>query len=146
MEDNYKDPKNKDDVIIRLKNCPTLKEITELVKEVFPSWIIYFLNNYSTDYEHIEINWENLMKKNNMKKGQILIVNYFSDDSDHELLKMFTEIYTIMGFIVRTKDELSKCTVCECALPTEKIFNRIKEESKDIKLRIDKWSPKCSRC
>ena len=146
MEDNkYRDPKNKDDIIVRLKNCPTLKEITELVNEVFPAWIIYFLDNYSPDYEHIQINWEFVMKKNNMKRGQILIVDYFIDDSDHELLKIFTEIYTILGFMVRTKEELKKCDVCNSALPTEKTFNKIKE-SNDVKLRFDVWSPKCSTC
>jgi hypothetical protein len=39
----YEDPKNTEDIIENIKNCPTIKEINDLVELTFPKWILYYL-------------------------------------------------------------------------------------------------------
>ena len=45
----------------------TLKEVEELVREIFATWIIKFLNRYSFDYPHLQYNWENMTQQFNIK-------------------------------------------------------------------------------
>lgn len=148
MEDlKYKDPKNKNEIITKIINSKTFKEIEELIRDVFPDWIICFISRYSYDYKNLENNWEEILKNSNVSKKSILMVDYMNKnekDSDYELINTFASIYITSGFAVRTKYEITYCNVCNAAIPTENIFNKMKE--KNIPLLIDKWSPKCSTC
>ena len=46
------------------------------------------------------------------------------------------------GFIVRSRNELMACTECKkCAIPTEHMFNRMKEL--DL-IKLEEWQPHCS--
>jgi hypothetical protein len=145
MENIYKDPENIDEIIEKIKECPTLKEVELLIKELYPTWILYYLVGYSKDYPHLQSNWENIVSQHNIKKGRILIVDYYNkEDKNTQLLKIFCELYTMSGFIVRTKDELTFCKVCNLAIPCYETFKKMKD-IKDLKI-IDDWSDVCSSC
>lgn len=146
MENCYKDPKNIDEIIEKIKNCPTLKDIEILIKEIYPTWILYYLKGYSTDYPHLQNNWENVTTEHNIKKGHILIVDYLNleEETENKLLTIFFEIYTMSGFIIRTKDELICCKVCNLAIPSYKIYKKMKD-IKELNI-IDEWSDVCTSC
>ena len=145
MADKYKDPDNLDEIITKIKTLNTLQEISELVHQIYPGWILYFLKCYSLDYPHLQNNWENLSRKNKVKPAQIMIVDYFMYDEDHKLLNIIAEIYTLSGFMVRSKEDIIPCEKCDRAIPTIERFTQIKE-SGNIKLSVQDWSPKCSTC
>jgi hypothetical protein len=73
-----------------------------------------------------------------------MIVDYLNTGDDYSLIKIFSEIYTISGFIVRSKDELFPCSVCNKAIPNRETFNKIKEL--DIYLPISDWDNTCFYC
>ena len=145
MENIYKDPENKEEILEKIRNCATLKDIEELIKEVYPTWILYYISAFSHDYPHLQSNWEYATKQNNIKKGQILIVDYFNqDDENIDLIKIFCEIFTMSGFMVRTKDELTPCKVCNLGIPSLDIYNKMKEVP-TLKI-LDEWSDTCTTC
>jgi len=145
MADKYKDPDNLDEIITKIKSLNSLQEICELVYQIYPEWILYFLKCYSQDYPHLQNNWESLASKNKVRPSQIMIVDYFTYDESHKLLNIIAEIYTLSGFMVRSKEDIIPCEKCDRAIPTLERFTQIKE-SGNIKLSVKEWSPKCSTC
>jgi hypothetical protein len=143
-EDLYKDPENRDEILDKIKDCETLKDINELIKEVYPTWIVNFIDNYSTDYPHLQANWKYVVREMNIKKGQILLIDDYKSDDDHKLIQIFFDIYTSLGFIVRKKDELIPCNICHRAIPNETLFKKMKDAK--LNLKIDTWSSTCSTC
>ena len=143
---DYSDPENKDEIIEKIRYCKTLKDIETLIIETFPNWIIKFSNKYSNDYPHLQSNWENISKEFKIKNCQIIIVDKVIKENDekHTLLIIFAELFTRSGFIVRDKDELIVCEVCNAAIPCEETYNMMKE--KGIELPINEWNPYCSEC
>ena len=102
-----------------------------------------FLNRFSKDYPHMENNWNSLITKHNMRKSQIIIVNYLIDDNYHRLINIFAELFTRSGFVIRTKDELFPCELCNSAIPSLVVYNKMKEQNLNIP---ENWSKKCSTC
>ena len=140
---SYTDPKNVEEVIENIKNCPTIKDINNLLENTFPGWILYYLVKYSDDYPHLESNWNSVIEKYNIKKGKIMIVDEIISDENHTLINLFCNIYTQVGFIVRSKNELIPCKVCDKAIPSEESYNKMK------KLNIivpDEWQVICKNC
>ena len=98
---------------------------------------------YSDDYPHLESNWNSVIEKYNIKKGKIMIVDEIISDENHTLINLFCNIYTQVGFIVRSKNELIPCKVCDKAIPSEESYNKMK------KLNIivpDEWQVICKNC
>ena len=144
MSDTYKDPENLEAIINDIQNLNSLKDVNDFINTIYPGWILFFLHKYSHDYPHLQSNWEFSSKKNNTKPAKIMIVDYFQYDNQHELINIFAEIYTLNGFVVRSKDDITPCNKCDCAIPSIDRFNQMKESN--VKLNIDKWSNKCSKC
>jgi hypothetical protein len=143
----YKDPENTDEIVKKIFDSPTLKEIEEIINEIFPGWIVCFVGRYSTDYKHLENNWSEILKNSSVSKKMIMMVDFMNEnenDENYRLINMFASIYIMSGFAVRTKYEITSCSVCNAALPTESVFNKIKE--KNLPLSIEKWDSKCSTC
>ena len=62
-------------------------------------------------------------------------------ENDEQL--SFAELLTHAGFIVRTKAELIPCSVCRSAIPSETIYNKMKEHNMKFNFQ---WSNKCRNC
>lgn len=144
---NYKDPKNLPEIMERLKTLPTLKEVKELIDEIYPTWLITLLPQYSSDYESLQTNWINVANMANVPTTQIVIVDDMIFDDNHTLIRTFAEILTRSGFSVRRKEEFIPCQVCRNAIPTQEmyeVYSKIQEQH-SITLP-DTWSPKCRGC
>ena len=145
MTDNYQDPENIDEIIEELKRSKTIENVVDLINRVYPTLILYYLRKYSEDYPHLQSNWENYCNEQKVRPAHIMIVNEFLVDETHKLIGVFAELFTICGFMVRTPKDIYPCDNCDCALPTLQKFIKMKN-SKTIKLSIDLWSSKCSKC
>ena len=143
---DYVDPENVDEILEKIKSCATIKEIDNLIKETFFNWIVEFLDRYSYDYPHLQTNWEIITKQFNIKHAKIMIVDKTVNDNDekYSLIRVFSEIFTQSGFIVRSKDELFSCKICGGAIPNEETYNKIKETG--LSLIPEKWDTKCIDC
>lgn len=141
--DKFIDPKNISDILEEIKNAPSMKDIYEIIEKVYPGWILMFLVKYSDDYNHIQRNWEYACKENKLNKGQIMIVDTLEFDDDHKLIQIFCEIYAKSGFMVRGKDELYPCEICDCAIPCEESYNIMKQKGLNVP---EKWSNRCIKC
>ena len=144
MEIKYKDPDNYDLIFKKITESKTIEEIYNLIKSIYPEWIMFFLKSYSLDYPHLQRNWEIATEKNNIKTADIMIVEYLKPDENHKLIGIFSEILTATGFIVRSIEELFPCSICDRAIPCENTFNLMKE--KGVDLPIEKWDKICSGC
>jgi hypothetical protein len=142
-EEKFKDPENIEEVKNSLKNCPTLKEVIDLIEKTFPGWIITFLDKYSNDYPHLETNWDIITKETNIHKAKILIVDKIEEHDNYELIQIFVQLFNKVGFIVREKTEIFPCRVCKSAIPHKASYDKMKE----LKINVtDEWSEKCSEC
>lgn len=139
----YSDPDNTPEVLARLSVLPTIKEVKDLVDEVFPNWIVTAIDSYSNDYPHLETNWKVMATMAGTKPAQILIVEEIFFDDSHTLIRTFAELLTRAGFMVRRKSEFFPCSVCRNALPSQELYNKMKEKSAPI---TTEWKEKCSTC
>ena len=145
MTDNYQDPENVDEIIEELKRSKNIESVVDLIKRVYPTWILYYLRKYSEDYPQLQSNWEFNSTKQKVRPAHIMIVEEFLRDDKHKLIGVFAELFTICGFIVRSPKDIYPCDNCDCALPSPERFSQMKN-SGTIKLNILEWSPKCSKC
>ena len=144
MSNKFIDPENIKDIEEKIKNCPTIKDINDLVNITFPTWIVGFIDKYSDDYSHLNTNWELLSKKNiNINPTQIIIVDNILYDDNHKLIQIFIDLYTMVGFLVRTKNDVFICKICNKAIPNLEMYKRMKEMNINVP---EKWSNKCSKC
>lgn len=139
---NYQDPENIDEIMERLKTLPTLKEVKELIEEIFPNWMVAFIPRYSYDYEFFQKNWFKICQIGNISPTEILIIDDMIFDENHYLIRTFAELLSRSGFSVRRKQEFFPCYKCGLALPTKDLYNMIEERS----VVPDVWSSKCKNC
>ena len=145
MTELYKDPKNLDEIVDKIKTLPNIKSIIDLLHEIYPNWILYYLKRYSTDYPHLQANWEYSCKEKKVRPAQIIVVDFFKYTDEHKLLNIFSEIFTLSGFIVRSKDDIIPCEKCNCAIPTLSRYEQMKTYE-NLALDVTEWSSKCSTC
>jgi len=144
---SYKDPENVLEIMERLKTLPTLKEVKELIDEVFPTWFISVLPRYSKDYEGFQINWVNVSNMANVRTAQIVIVDDMVFDESHNLIRTFAELLTRSGFSVRRKEEFIPCEKCGNALPTREMYEVYKKVQEESRIELpENWSNKCKNC
>ena len=142
-EDIFVDPLNVTEIIKDIKKCPLIKDIYKLQLEIYPKWILLYLDKYSDDYPHLQNNWENITKEYNISKCQMVIVDKLINDDKHTLINIFAEIYTRAGFIIRTKDEIIPCEKCFSAIPNIETYETMKCDGLPVP---EYWLRVCQGC
>jgi hypothetical protein len=122
-----------------INQLATMKDVFDLIEKKYPHWIVEMVDNYSIDYPHLQNNWQTLTNHSKTKMQKIIIVECF----DNEEQLSFAELLTQAGFIVRTKVELIPCSVCRCAIPSQSIYNKMRQHN----IQFDfEWNNKCRNC
>ena len=130
-------------VLEELKGLDDHSKIHELILKTFPTWLVHVTSTYSEDYPHLDKNWRFICEKTGVSKQQIVIVDDIVKDDDHLLINIFCERMAREGYIVRRKREFIGCQVCGAAIPSESVFNHMKDNSLPTP---DVWSNKCLSC
>ena len=143
VQDKYKNPSNHEEILKKLLEVKTYGEVYEIIKETFPDWIIGHTKKYSTDYPHLQKNWEFLCKKFNTTPKEILIVDYVNEGPEFKVLNTFCELMTVAGYCIRRKEEFIGCHKCDSAIPVLELWKDLKERG----LQVPKnWSKLCVSC
>ena len=50
-----------------------------------------------------------------------------SDKEDHKLIRIFADLFTTSGSVLRTINDLLPCSQCASAIPSEYVYNKMKE-------------------
>jgi hypothetical protein len=136
---SYKNPPDHEAILAQMKNMKTLGEVKILVDEIFPSWFVTVLSGYSSDYPHLTNNWKKTCEEMGVKPAQIMIVDDFEYGPGYELIGNFAECFTRAGFSVRTKCQFIPCEEDGTAIPSECLYNLLKEKG-DVVIP-DVWKP-----
>jgi hypothetical protein len=139
----YQDPENIESVMKDILKLQTVKEVYDLLLTIYPDFVINVLSSYSKDYPHFDLNWRGMCETLKVQKAQIILVDQYPENDQHLLLKTFSEILTQAGFIIRKYTEFIPFSLCQAALQSEYIYNKLKENN--IKTP-EKWDIKCSTC
>ncbi len=143
MEKFSKTKEETDEALAAIKQCPTLGEVDRLVRELLPGWIIEYLVDYSIDYPHLRDNFRKSLDLMNASKGMIMIVDFIGFSDEYKLTQEVSELYTTIGFIVRSRDELETCPKCNLAIPGEAQWKQMLE----VGLPVPKvYSTQCVEC
>lgn len=127
----------------RLKACPTMKEIDEEVRRIFPDWIVEYSTDYSSDYPHLQKNWAMMSEACGVNRALIMIVDYIGTTDDFGLMQAVCELYTSIGFIIRSVDEVEVCPVCFRAIPGKAQWKAMLESGLDVP---KDYSTHCLKC
>jgi hypothetical protein len=146
LNDKYGDPPNVDEVLQLIKSFPSLGDVVHLVEQYYPDWILGIMSGYSIDYPTLTQNWEEICLKNNVTPKQIVVCQGIYFDSSHLVLKTFSEILTLSGFCVRTKNDLFPCNKCGLALPQSHLYDLLKEKVEYEDDIPPVWSVLCQDC
>lgn len=122
MNETYKNPENADEIMNRIVECPTLKEVMELLTEIFPTWIRHGFENYSKDYDYLQSNWYNVANMTDSTPKVIIVVGHYGDTEDYSIIRTFAEIFTHCGFCIRKEKELVGCVLCGAALLSPTVY------------------------
>jgi len=142
--DSYSDPSNTQDILKQISNTADLGGVREILDKVFPTWIVGMIPNYSKDYPHLQNNWDLICKKLGVERTSILVVENIVQDEHHVLIQTFAELLCRSGFCVRRKSEFFPCYKCGAALPTQILYDLMKEK---MSHNIPKnWGTTCSTC
>ena len=144
MTDKYANPENTQDILKLISTLPTLGDVKPVLEETFPGWIVGGMPYYSSDYQHLQKNWEMMCKAMSVKPVQIVIVDELYFDDEHSLLQVFGDIMTQSGFCVRRKEEFFPCKKCGAALPQPGLYDIMKE--KGVASLPNRWFPICTNC
>jgi len=139
----FEDPTNMQELMRNLNSISDIQELILFINNIFPEWICQILHGYSQDYPHLQKNWLAITALSKTKPKKILIVEQIVYDKEHKILCMVVELLALSGYIIMTKDEFIACGSCYKAIPTEKIFNILKNNNL---IQLDTWSDKCSTC
>ena len=137
---SYQDPENTVDIMLQIKNAPTMGDVKNLMDKIFPGLFITVLEKFSDDYPHLNQNWKKLCDSVPTTPKQIIILDNYSDDCT--LIKTFAECFTNAGFAVRRKVEYIPCPKTVKAVPSESIYRLFKEKGFIVP---EKWSPFSSK-
>ena len=141
--DKYLDPPHTIEVLNKLRDTPTLRDVKKLVDETFPTWFVTTMEVYCSDYPHLMKNWKQVCEMSGTKPAQIMIVDDISFDDAHTVVKAFSECFTRSGFAVRRKEEYIPCEKCGSAVPTEMMWSIFKQKGFQVP---EKWSNYCTGC
>jgi hypothetical protein len=123
-----------------INELATMKDVFDFINILYPNWILYILDDYSSNYPHLSYNWKFLNEQHNVPSQKIILIDKFEND-DH---LSFAEVLTKTGCVVRTISEFSPCSVCKkIAVPTLPIHEKIQKAGKDVP---KVWSDKCKNC
>jgi hypothetical protein len=122
-----------------ISELPTIKDVFDLIQSKYPNWIVDLVDRYSEDYPHLQNNWKKLAEISKVKMNKIVIVENFENEEQLS----FAELLSQSGFVIRTKAEFIPCTLCRSAIPTKTIYNKMKENIKQIDFE---WNNKCRNC
>ena len=70
-------------------------------------------------------------------------IRYDYHDDNHLLIELLANIYTMSGFIVRTKYEIIPCEKCLAAIPTKMVYEKLKKKNLPVP---EEWSNLCKDC
>lgn len=144
LSEKYMDPPNVQEIMEKMKHLPTMREMNDLVEEIFPDWVITFMVKYSSDYPTLTTNWKKICNISKTQQAQVMIVEEILSDDTHLLLNAFADCYTKAGFSVRRKREIIPCQKCnDIAVPSESMWKVYKEHYIPIPTV---WSDKCAEC
>lgn len=140
----YLDPDNVMSIKEEIKNAPNLGSLKAIVDRVYPNWIKGVMTDYSNDYPELKKNWYEVCEKNNTSPKQIMLVDFISFDPQYSLISIFSEILTLSGFCVRSKQEIFPCMICEKAIPQVHIYNLLQKNGNSKIPRV--WRTSCEDC
>jgi hypothetical protein len=141
--EEYTDPENIDEILNEITQSRTLGEIKNITDRYLDGWIICMIDEYSSDYQHLTNNWNNICRQLGIEKKCIIIVKLVSGDDNHRLIRTVSEILTKLGFVVRDIYAVDMCVVCRKCIPSKKAYDMMK--NMNIKIP-DEWSNKCENC
>lgn len=144
MTDKYIDPPNTFEILEKLRTLPTLGDVKYFIEETFPDWIIDGMLGYSSDYPHLQSNWEFICRQIGVDTKQIVIVDYMAMDENHTVIRTFAELMSRVGFCVRRKEDLFPCKNCRLALPQPEFYDLL--VLKGVKDIPSRWSTVCENC
>ena len=152
-DSKYNDPDSRDSILTVLEKEHDHNEVQKLIRNVFPDWLSSFTDGYSKDYPHLTKNWHTICKRIGVTPKKIVLVrNIPIQDKDKILIQAICEKMTRSGYVVRRTVEFTYCSVCKQAIPTEGIYNKMRETFDKLQtvnrglVLPDVWSNKCVNC
>ena len=144
LSSKYEDPSNKNEILDRLQQSATMGDVSVLIRNTFPDWIVTHLPGFSTDYPHLTSNWQHHCEQIGTKRSEVVIVEYLNlekDSDKHVLITQFADCLTMSGFAVRLKENYIPCQETGLAVPTLAMW----ETMKKMKVAVpEKWTPTVS--
>lgn len=127
-------------ILKELENSRTIEQTIEIY---FPGWFILSLEKYSSDYPHLQKNWEYLCGEMKTTPKKIVLVNEIVLGQEPTTINKICEFMTKNGYVVRRSGEFIACSVCEKAIPCIEIWGILKEKGFPVPKT---WGNTCSTC
>jgi hypothetical protein len=140
---DFKDPPNKDEILRNLSTLKTADETEKFINDNFPGWLILSLPGYSSDYHHLQKNWEKICQMAKTVPQKIILVSDIKFDDTHIATSVISEFMTRNGYCVRRAAEFIACPKCEGAIPSRELWIMLKDRGMPVP-KI--WANCCSNC
>lgn len=140
---DLEDSKEKEEIFTDLADCKTEEDIYLKINELFPGWLKAVYGGYSSDYPHLANNWRAICEKAETEPKRIILVSDIIFKENYVILMRTCEFLTKLGYCIRREGELTGCTVCNKAMPTQPIWHLMTEKGLPVP---PFWCGKCRNC
>lgn len=132
----------------KIQNMDEFK-VLEYLYALCPTWIRGRARHYASEYRVLEENWNRLCAQWNVTPREILLVDFLPDPTPevlgaYQVLNLFCNHLTRMGYVIRKKSELFPCPGCQRLLLTEQVFEFLKQRQSPILPK--EWKSACRDC
>lgn len=147
------DEKDLELTILKLENLETADMIS-WIDNIIPRWKISLCKRYADEYSVLEQNWISLCQRWNTKPKYIIIVAFIPPQQDMEKYRILWTLcnrLTKEGNVVRMDCEVVMCRVCESAILSAVVVDRINRARDSLQNPPPtpvpaSWSPFCKTC
>lgn len=130
-------------ILEKLVEAKTGQEVKDLIDVYYPNWIVGFTDFYSSDYPHLQSNWETVCRKIGVGRKLIILVDDITFDNNYSNILTVCELMTRNGYCVRRQTEFIFCETCKKAIPTFGVWLKLKQNGMNVPMV---WRSKCSKC
>lgn len=159
MNENYSDTrlstdeKDLEHTLSKLSRLET-NDLLSWVDNIVPGWKITQTKQYADEYSVLEQNWINLCQKWNTKPKHIIIVKFIPNQHEISTYKIIWGLINYLtrdGNVIRNISELTVCTMCNSAILSKTVVDRINRARDTVKNPPatpvpPKWNSLCKSC
>jgi hypothetical protein len=134
-------------------------DILSYAYTLLPGWILHKTSSYTSEYSHLQHNWNELCRRWNTTPKYILAVSFMPMNNNfkgYTILQTFCNLLTKGGYVIRSHLHVAACQKCERMMISRDVWTHFKKQFDEHRAKNPdsvlhknipmEWNPVCGEC